>query len=221
MVVRTYEQALKAGLDHVIVATDNEKIVEICRIHNVNVIMTRNDHNSGTDRAAEVAERLPEYKYIINIQGDEPLIDPNLICEVAKSLLPDEHGTQAEISTACKRINKQKDTISPDVVKVITDLNGNALYFSRLPIPFSRNGQKSNHDKHLGIYGYTRKALLKFSSLPPTDLERTEKLEQLRALANGMTIRVIRTEHDSIGVDTQKDLERVRDLIKQQRNSDK
>lgn len=174
--------------------------------------MTRPDHLSGTDRVAEVAGAHPA-EVVVNIQGDEPLIDPSAIDAAVLSVLQDP---DARMGTLKRRIDNPEDLKNPNVVKVVTDLSGNAIYFSRSPIPFVREGGDGRHFKHIGLYVYRRDFLLSYSSLPVGPLEKDERLEQLRALENGYRIRVVETGYDSIGVDTPEDYERVSQLFEAQ-----
>lgn len=171
--------------------------------------MTRADHLSGTDRVAEVASS-DGAEVIVNIQGDEPLIDPAAIDAAALALLDDD---SAPMGTLKKRIEDSAEVVNPNVVKVVTGRGGNALYFSRSPIPFARGGDephfRTSYFKHIGLYVYRRDFLLAYPGLPVGPLERAEKLEQLRALENGYSIRVVETEYESLGVDTPEDLEKV------------
>ena len=192
--------------------------------------MTSDKHQSGSDRIAEVAETLPENSIIVNVQGDEPLISPVTIEKAIEAILNDE---TADMSTTCEPIHEIKDVLSSDVVKVVTDENGFALYFSRSPIPFPREAVKkfdslenallndknllSSFRKHTGLYVYRREFLLKYTKLKQTNLEKTEMLEQLRALENGAKIRVVEVFENSIGVDTNEDFKRVRNIFDQQK----
>jgi 3-deoxy-manno-octulosonate cytidylyltransferase (CMP-KDO synthetase) len=173
--------------------------------------MTREDHISGTDRVAEVASQSTA-EIIVNIQGDEPLIDPEAI---DAAVLPLVHEPAISMSTLKKEIEDPREIFDPNVVKVVTDRFQNAIYFSRAPIPFDRekNTQKT-YFKHIGLYVYRKKFLLGYSDLPVGPLEEVERLEQLRALENGFKIRVVETEYESFGVDTPEDLERVTHLFK-------
>ena len=164
---------------------------------------------AGTDRVAAVARDLP-YDIVINIQGDEPLMEPAMIDQVVQALLDDP---QLPIATLCRRLTAPEEIDSPNVVKVVRDRHDDALYFSRAPIPFRRSAAQPVYWKHLGIYGYRKTSLLQFVALPPTPLEQTEQLEQLRALENGMRIRVLETPHDTIAVDTPDDLKRVEQTL--------
>lgn len=171
--------------------------------------MTRADHLSGTDRVAEVASSHPA-DVVVNIQGDEPLIDPEAIDAAVLSLLGDP---DARMATLMKRIENPEELDNPNVVKVVADLTGSAIYFSRLPIPYLRGPVNTPRFKHIGLYVYRRDFLLGYSDLPVGPLEEAEKLEQLRALENGYRIKVVETDYDSIGVDTPEDLVRVSRLF--------
>jgi 3-deoxy-manno-octulosonate cytidylyltransferase (CMP-KDO synthetase) len=204
-----YERASRATYLHqVLIATDDERIAAAARNFGARVRMTRADHLSGTDRVAEVASA-DRAEIVVNIQGDEPLIDPSAIDALALALLDDE---QAPMATLKKRIEDPQEFTNPNVVKVVTDRNGYAVYFSRSPIPYDLSGQ-AVHYKHPGLYAYRREFLLGYSSLPVGPLERAERLEQLRAIENGHRIRVVETEYESVGVDTPQDLEKVKRLL--------
>ncbi len=194
-----YEAARKATLvGSVLVATDDERIKEAVECFGGEAVMTSPDHPSGTDRVAEVARSLAE-GIIINVQGDEPEVLPEQIDQVARLLLEDR---DAVMSTLACELNDRKLALNPNLVKVVIDKKGSALYFSRAPIPYARDeGTSERWLQHVGIYGYRREFLLKLSSLKPTPLERTEKLEQLRALENGFSIKVGITDHVP-GIDT-------------------
>jgi 3-deoxy-manno-octulosonate cytidylyltransferase (CMP-KDO synthetase) len=210
------EQCRKAkSLSEVIVATDDQRIAEVakkfCRVE-----MTREDHPSGSDRIAEVAERCA-CDAVVNIQGDEPLIDPTVIDAVANAL------KQNEMSTAATLIKNIAEYDNPNVVKVVVNTAGRALYFSRRTIPFLREAaSRSTAEqlaafpflKHLGIYGYRRETLLRLVKFPVSPLENAEKLEQLRALDNGIQIAVVKVDYDSIGVDMPEDVARVEKILK-------
>ena len=209
MLEHVYERASQARyLSKLIVATDNEKIYAAARSFGALVKMTRKDHLSGTDRVAEIASS-ENADLIVNIQGDEPLIDPAAIDASVLALL-DASGPP--MATLKKRIEDPSEISNPNVVKVVTDRAGDALYFSRCPIPYVRDGSVV-HFKHIGLYVYRREFLLQYSDLPVGPLESVERLEQLRALENGYRIRVVETEYDSLGVDTPEDLERVSALF--------
>lgn len=209
MLQHVYERASRSTyLSKIIVATDDERIAAAARSFGAPVRMTRADHQSGTDRAAEVASA-EQADLVVNIQGDEPLIDPAAIDAAALALAND---SSVEMGTLKKRIESLADISNPNVVKVVTGLSGDALYFSRCPIPYVRDGSVV-HYKHIGLYVYRRDFLLRYSGLPLGPLEQVERLEQLRALENGYRIRVVETEYDSLGVDTPADLEHVVSLF--------
>ncbi|MFQ5586052.1 MAG: 3-deoxy-manno-octulosonate cytidylyltransferase [Thermodesulfobacteriota bacterium] len=201
-------------VDDVIVATDDERVARAVEGFGGRVLLTSRDHHSGTDRVAEAARAL-DHQIIVNIQGDEPLIQPEAIDEAVRPLLDD--GSIMMV-TLKRRIDERGDLGNPNVVKVVTDRDGFALYFSRHPIPYLRDGGDKEaiphmHYKHIGLYVYRREFLLRFSAMPPTPLEEAEKLEQLRALENGYRVRVVETTLDSVAVDTEEDLQRVRDIV--------
>lgn len=209
MIQHVYERARAAAvLDDVLVATDDERIYQAVEGFGGKAVMTSPEHPTGTDRLAEVAAGLTA-DIIVNIQGDEPLLSPESIEQAVKPLLEDE---TLVMSTLKLRVEDPEEALDPNVVKVVTDAAGNALYFSRAPIPYPREGTATYY-KHIGLYVYRRDFLLKFASLPPTPLEQVEKLEQLRALENGYQIRVVETDYAAIGVDTPQDLEKVRKIL--------
>lgn len=214
MLQHVYERASQARyISQLIIATDDERIAAVARRFGAPVRMTRADHPSGTDRAAEVAAADPA-QLVVNIQGDEPLIDPAAIDAAVLGLLDD---AEVPMGTLKKRIEDPGELTNPNVVKVVTDRFNNAIYFSRSRIPYVREG----HDppcacyKHVGLYVYRREFLLGYSQLPVGPLEQAERLEQLRALENGYKIRVVETEYESLGVDTPEDLERVGKLLEE------
>jgi 3-deoxy-manno-octulosonate cytidylyltransferase (CMP-KDO synthetase) len=195
-----------------VVATDDARIASAARSFGAPVRMTRSDHPSGTDRVAEVASAT-DAEIVVNIQGDEPLIDPDAVDAAVLALLGEP---QSSMATLMKRIENREEIDNPNVVKVVTDLSGRAIYFSRLPIPYVREAGPAPYltrYKHIGLYVYRRDLLLSYSDLPVGPLEQAERLEQLRALENGHSIRVVETEYDSLGVDTPEDLERVSKLF--------
>ena len=208
-----WERAQKARtLDKVLIATDDERIASVARDFGAAVVMTRQDHLSGTDRVAEAAASEP-HAVVVNIQGDEPLIDPAAIDLAASALLEDP---SLAMSTLKKRILDSSEITNPNVVKVVVNFAHDAIYFSRCPIPYNRGGDRGveeSYFKHIGLYVYRRDFLLSYSSLPVGPLERAESLEQLRALENGFRIRVLETEYESLGVDTPQDLVRVEQLL--------
>jgi 3-deoxy-manno-octulosonate cytidylyltransferase (CMP-KDO synthetase) len=232
MVVRVAERARASGAEHVLIACDTERVLDAARAHGVDALMTRADHPSGTDRLAEVAERLnwSDDTIVVNVQGDEPLIDPALVRAVAAHLAahPD-----CAIATAAHPIEEASDVFSPNVVKVVLDARGRALYFSRAPIPWLRDAYQPHcspqafdiaampapHDpavyRHIGIYAYRARFLRTYPQLEEAPIERAELLEQLRAMWHGERIAVLITpEAPAPGVDTPADLERVRSLFR-------
>lgn len=221
MVVRTAERARISSASHVIIATDSKDIETAAANYGFRSLLTRADHPSGTDRLGEVVEMLglPDEAVLVNVQGDEPLIDPQLINAVAQ-LLQDSPG--AAMATCASRITAPETLFNPNVVKVVCNAAGNALYFSRAPIPWARDAFNETRDQlppdmgalhHIGLYAYRAGFLRQFGMLPQGPLERLESLEQLRALENGHTIAVhLCATHPEAGVDTVEDLERIRRL---------
>lgn len=187
-------------IDDVVIATDDERIASAASSFGARVALTSPDHTSGTDRIAEAAGLFPDHQIIINVQGDEPLISPVLIDRLSTTL---RDNPSARMITAAVPIRDESQIHDPNVVKVVLDAHRDALYFSRCAIPFVRNaGEKTTHYRHLGVYGFQRKTLFEFVSLAPSLLEKTESLEQLRALENGIRIQVVVTDEISPGVDT-------------------
>lgn len=206
-----WEKAKKCPLvDRVIVATDDERIFDACKDFGAEVEMTSTEHKSGSDRIAEVANRHPEIGYIINLQGDEPLIEQANIELVIKGVLEDE---KADISTLLREIKEENEAQNPNLVKCVFDVNNYAMYFSRSKIPYERNTGKSKIYGHLGIYGYKREALFKMTKLPQTTYEQAESLEQLRALQNGMKIKVAIVKNVPVGIDTIEDFEKFKAMV--------
>jgi 3-deoxy-manno-octulosonate cytidylyltransferase (CMP-KDO synthetase) len=199
-------------LDKVIIATDDKKIKKEAASFGAEVVMTSPDAVTGTDRIAEVAQQLSD-EVIVNVQGDEPLIDIKIIDKLVQTLYDDD---SLKIATAAYKCDKTCDLESENVVKLVKDYDDNALYFSRSVIPYARSKSKIDYFKHLGIYAYRRMFLLTFTTLVPSELEKAEGLEQLRALEYGYRIRVIEAENDSIGVDTPEELEKVRKIMEKQ-----
>ncbi len=218
MVVRVAEQANKSGASSVVIATDFEKIIQVAASHQIQAVMTRVDHASGTDRIAEVAQQLnwEDDDIVVNVQGDEPLIDPQLIQEVALTL---GHSRHAVMATACHAISDEAAMLNPNIVKVVMDAEGHALYFSRSPIPYPRDEahkQNIKAHRHIGIYAYRVGFLKQYAELSITELEQIESLEQLRVLYHGYKIAVTVTDNaPASGVDTQADLEQVRRIFSQ------
>jgi 3-deoxy-manno-octulosonate cytidylyltransferase (CMP-KDO synthetase) len=208
MLQHVWERASQARyLTDLVIATDDERIRSAAEEFRARVRMTRSDHATGTDRVAEVASA-SNAEIIVNIQGDEPLIDPAAIDVAILGLLNDD---DAQMGTLKKRIEREREITDPNVVKVVTDRHGNGIYFSRSPIPYVREsaGESTAYFKHIGLYVYRREFLLSYSDLPVGPLERAERLEQLRAIENGHKIRVVETEYESLGVDTPEDWEQV------------
>jgi 3-deoxy-manno-octulosonate cytidylyltransferase (CMP-KDO synthetase) len=208
VIQHVWENAKKAKtLDELVVACDDERIFKAVVKFGGKAVLTAKAHTSGTDRIAEVVTDR-DVKIVLNIQGDEPLIHPSMIDDVAYSLL---NASEQWVATIIKRIEDEKEISDTNVVKVVFNKKGQALYFSRCPIPFVREEEPGMrvHYKHIGLYGYTKDFLFTFKNLPQSKLEKLEKLEQLRILENGYPIRVIETKHETIGVDTREDLERV------------
>ena len=220
------ERASRSRLiSRVIVATDDERILNAVRSHGGEALLTSIDAQSGTDRIAEVAA-LFDSDIVVNVQGDEPLIEPSTIDAAIEPLMID---ARIQVATTSEPIDSVEDVLDPNVVKVVTDSRGFALYFSRSPVPYVRPapgltleqslrrdaGLLSNYRKHSGLYAYRSDFLQRFARMEPSPVERLECLEQLRALENGIGIRVVRVEHRSVGVDTWQDYERVKRLIEE------
>lgn len=204
-------QAVRSSplLADVIVATDSEEIAKTCRRNGWNVRMTSPKHRNGTERVHEISKAIPADIYV-NVQGDEPLVRAEQIASLLQ-LMQDPDQQVGTLMTRAADI----DVPNPSAVKVVTDLNGRALYFSRATIPFDRDGSNPRYFKHLGIYAYRKDALERFVALPESELEQAERLEQLRFLENGVAIYVAETPHDSIGVDTEEDLQRVLGILRE------
>ncbi len=212
MIEHVYRRvAACAAVRDVIVATDDARIANAVRAFGGHARLTSPDHPSGTDRLAEVAVTL-DCDVVVNVQGDEPLIAPEAI---AAAVAPFETDDTLQMTTLYRRIENPAELIDPNIVKVVLDRGGFALYFSRSAIPYVRDARAGWPPlyRHIGLYGYRRKALLVLAALEPTPLERAESLEQLRALEHGIRIKAVETAYDSIGVDTPEDLERARRLI--------
>ncbi|HNW26422.1 MAG TPA: 3-deoxy-manno-octulosonate cytidylyltransferase [Candidatus Gastranaerophilaceae bacterium] len=208
-----FEKAVKSKLaDRIIIATDNQEIYNTAIMFGAEAEMTSDTHQSGSDRIAEVVEKYPEISYIVNLQGDEPLITPESIDQIIKGVKDDK---DADISTLVRVLTDKKEIENPNCVKCARDLNGYALYFSRSKIPYERNEGHSKIYGHLGIYGYKREALLKMTKLPQTSLELAESLEQLRALQNGMKIKTFVVDFSPVGIDTAEDLEKFKEIVSQ------
>ncbi|HJZ68987.1 MAG TPA: 3-deoxy-manno-octulosonate cytidylyltransferase [Blastocatellia bacterium] len=228
MIMHVVERASRArNVSRVIVATDDERILETVHKHGGEARMTSTRHTSGTDRVAEVAATL-DVEVFVNVQGDEPLIEPSTIDAAIEALLEDDTGLVL-VSSTSEPITEVEDVFNPNVVKVVSDQYGFALYFSRSPIPFVRPAEGftleeylradpallSNYRKHSGLYAYRAEYLERLTQMQPSSLERAEALEQLRALENGFDIRIVPVEHRSIGVDTEQDYQRAKRLIEE------
>jgi 3-deoxy-manno-octulosonate cytidylyltransferase (CMP-KDO synthetase) len=233
MILWVVERALSAGnITRAIVATDDRRILDAVHAAGYEAVMTSPLHQSGSDRLAEVAATLDDADVVVNVQGDEPLISPRTIERAVDEII---NADEAQIVTTCEAIVDAKDVLSPDVVKVVIDRGGRALYFSRSPIPYPRDAVRRHGTltaalekepqliklfrKHTGLYAYRRSFLLEYAGWPQSELERTEALEQLRAAERGVTIMVIEADAPSIGVDTLEDLERVRALMENNSSS--
>ncbi len=212
MIQRVYEQAIQANLQKVVVATDDTRIYNHVKAFNGQVQMTAEKHQSGTDRCAEIAQKESNFDIVVNIQGDEPFIQPRQI-NLAISIFEAQSST--EIATLAKTIENQEELFNPNVVKVLFDKHKKAIYFSRQTIPYIRNEPQKNwlnkHDfyKHIGLYAYKRAALLKISKLSSSSFEVAESLEQLRWLQHGYTIGVALTSIETQGIDTPEDLKKI------------
>ncbi|MBQ3442244.1 MAG: 3-deoxy-manno-octulosonate cytidylyltransferase [Selenomonadaceae bacterium] len=214
MICRVWERAsLARSVAEVIVATDDERILRAVEDNHGRAMMTRADHKTGTDRLAEVAEKFPDVEIVVNVQGDEPLIEPSLIDELVAAFAEDKDLQMATVAT---ELADAAEMNNPNNVKVVLGKNNDALYFSRSLIPYPRNAGKSPVFKHIGIYAYRRQFLIDYAKMPPTPLEQAESLEQLRALENGFRIRVIKSSCQFIGVDTEEDLQLVNEIYREE-----
>ncbi|MFQ5900720.1 MAG: 3-deoxy-manno-octulosonate cytidylyltransferase [Thermodesulfobacteriota bacterium] len=211
MIQHVYERVRRCPLiEKAIVATDDERIIEAVRGFGGEAVLTSLLHKTGTDRLAEAADDL-DVDIIVNVQGDEPLIEPEMLSQAIAPLLD---APDIPMSTLKVEMHDREDIRNPNIVKVVTDTDGYALYFSRLPIPFLRDSDRETaYFKHIGLYVYRKEFLLKFAGLQPTPLEGAEGLEQLRALEHGFRIKVVLTEYDTIGVDTPSDLKVVEERL--------
>lgn len=212
MIQRVYERAVQARLpQEVVVATDHEAVYKAVEGFGGRAMMTSPDHPSGTDRLAEVALNYPDIDVIVNVQGDEPMIPPEVIDRLAECF---DHDPELDMATLKVKM-QEEDYNNPAAVKVVTSLSGYALYFSRSLMPYPRNKPEDfNVYKHVGIYAYKRDFLLKYAAMAPTPLERAESLEQLRALENGYRIKVLESDFQGVGVDTPEDLAAVNEIFK-------
>lgn len=211
MVVHVYDRAKLSRLDDVVIATDDDRIAAAAREWGCRWVMTEAGHRTGSDRVAEVA-RESVAECVVNIQGDEPLLDPRLVDELLTALITDP---TSDVTTARRPLDAREHLDDPNVTKVVVDRAGYALYFSRFPIPYRRENCRAVLPtyQHVGVYAYRRDSLLRLAALPPAPLELAESLEQLRALENGMKIRVIDTEYEAVAVDVPADITRVENLL--------
>ncbi|MCL4103793.1 UNVERIFIED_CONTAM: hypothetical protein GTU68_029110 [Idotea baltica] len=208
MIQRVYEQAMQAkGLTEVIVATDDQRIFQTVEGFGGKALMTRTEHPTGTDRLLEVVGKFPDFDAYVNVQGDEPLIDPQQI-DALCALMFRQSG--AFVGTLIKKLDLDRELQNPNVIKVVKEQAGKAIYFSRLPIPYAEHG----YWKHIGMYGYSREAISRIKTMPPGRLEKAESLEQLRWMEQGLPIWTEETEIETKGVDAPEDLEEVLALLK-------
>ncbi len=211
IVQMVWEKAIQSKYaNKVIVATDNDEIYQAVKEFGGMVERTSPHHQSGSDRIAEVIKNNPDIEIAVNMQGDEPLITPESIDSAIRCLIDD---SSADISTLIRKIDDKSEVSNPNLVKVVTDVHGNALYFSRSPIPYKRENIGMDFYAHIGLYVYKRNSLLSMTALPQAEIEKTECLEQLRALYNGMKIKTAVVDYKPIGVDTQEDLNKLRDML--------
>ena len=229
VIQHTWENAKKSkSLGDLIIATDDKRIYNVCKGFGAKAIYTSKAHKSGSDRLTEVVSDI-DTKIVVNIQADEPFIHPSMIDDVVSPVLKDK---DIQMATLCHKIRNEHEILDPNVVKVVFDRKGFALYFSRVPIPYDRRvneptgqrapyqisdfgtGRAPKYYKHIGLYAYTKDFLFTFKSLPQSSLEKIEKLEQLRVIENGYKIKVIETRHDTVGIDTPEDLVKATELIK-------
>jgi 3-deoxy-manno-octulosonate cytidylyltransferase (CMP-KDO synthetase) len=215
MIQHVVERVRQAQLvKSILVATDDERIKRAVEGFGAHAILTRPDHRTGTDRVAEVATHVEAAIYV-NVQGDEPLIDPGTVDAVVSAMLEDD---SVQIATPCTAITQPNEIMDPNIVKIARDFDGNGLYFSRAPIPWVRDTKTTvaaRHWKHIGLYAFRRDTLLEFPTLPPGELEHIEQLEQLRWLENGFRIRAVETDYDAVSVDVPADIERVEKLLRE------
>lgn len=210
MIEWVYKRARKSKLNELIVATDDKRIYDEVLSFGGKAIMTSPKHQNGTSRIAEVCQKLNDYDVIINIQGDEPLIEADMINSLIDSFIEDKELLMATLK---HKLEEQKEIENPNNVKVVSDKNNFALYFSRSVIPYPRKNENVKYYKHIGIYAYKRDFVIEYSNMLPSPLEEAESLEQLRVLENGYKIKVLETSHSLIGVDTQENLDEVINYI--------
>ena len=214
LILHVYEAVLKTELfDDVIVATDEVIIFDTIRRFGGRVMKTLSTHKSGTDRIEEVCRKIL-CDVVVNVQGDEPFINKKTL----QSLIAAFNDTTVQVASLCTPIKEEEELHNPNTVKVVTDLNNNALYFSRATIPFNRDDTKNvEYLKHIGVYAYRKNILMKFPKLPASNYENIEKLEQLRFLENGIQIKMIKTDYEGFGIDTPQDLEKAKFILQQRR----
>jgi 3-deoxy-manno-octulosonate cytidylyltransferase (CMP-KDO synthetase) len=206
-----YERAIQSKLaGKVIVATDDKQIFDAVKNFGGNVCMTSESHLSGSDRIAEILKNDEKIKLVVNVQGDEPLITPDSIDSAINGLLL---NNEVDITTLIRKIDSDEEINNPNTVKVVFDNYNNALYFSRAVLPYARNAEEANYYAHIGLYAYRRESLIKMTGFEQTNLEKAESLEQLRALQNGMKIKVFCVDYKPIGIDTTEDLEKFKSMI--------
>ena len=217
MIQRVWERTREAKrISRTVIATDDERILQAAAGFGAEAVLTRSEHRSGTERVAEVAasRAMAGEDVFVNVQGDEPLIEPDAIDTLVETI---ESEDGISVATLMVPIAKPADIMDPNIAKVVLDFDGNALYFSRAPIPWVRDRNTpvhAQHMKHLGLYAFRRAALLDFPTLPVGDLERIEQLEQLRWMENGYKIRVAETQHDSVSVDVPEDVTRIEQILR-------
>jgi len=213
IIQHTWENARKSkSIEDLIIATDDKRIYNVAKGFGAKVIYTSKAHKSGSDRLTEVMSSI-DTKVVVNIQADEPLLHSTMIDDVVGPILKDR---SVQMTTLCHKIKKEHELLDPNIVKVVMDRKGFALYFSRSPIPCNsmHDSRFTTHYKHIGLYAYTKDFLFTFKSLPQSKLEKIEKLEQLRVIENGYRIKVIETKFDTVGIDTPEDLLKASELIK-------
>ena len=213
VIQHTWENARKSKrIEDLIIATDDKRIYNSCRGFGARVIYTSRAHKSGSDRLTEVVDSI-DTKIVVNIQADEPFLHPSMIDDAVDSILKDG---SIDVATICHKIKSKEELWDPNVVKVVMDRKGFALYFSRSPIPYDsgRTSESSGYYKHVGLYAYTKDFLFTFKSLPQSKLEKIERLEQLRIIENGYRIKVVETRFNTVGIDAPEDLQKATELIK-------
>lgn len=212
MLQRVYEQCLASDAHQVIVATDDERIYNTCKSFNAMVVMTRPDHPSGTSRCIEVAKQISTAKFVLNVQADEPMIQPQILNDLFAFM----HSNDARIATLVRKINDFSHINDPNVVKCVMDHQNRALYFSRSPIPYIRNKEASiQYFQHIGVYGFEIETLRSIENMEASSLEQAEQLEQLRWLQSSQSINCLVTQYEAYGVDTPEDLEFVKIKMKE------